>query len=69
MSVKLSGYEFNGITPFNFVTPMPLVLSDRVKDLEYIWFGGGHKEVKLRMDVQELIKLSQEPVYVTDVTY
>ena len=51
MSKQLSGYDFNAITPFNFNVEMPLIVSDRLVNLDYIWFGGGHKEVKLRMNV------------------
>lgn len=33
------------------VENMPLLISDKITNLEYIWFGGGHTDVKLRMDV------------------
>lgn len=46
---------------------MPLLLSDRILQLEYIWFGGGHTDVKLRMDVKEMCNLYPNKVYSADI--
>ncbi|CAD8173976.1 unnamed protein product [Paramecium pentaurelia] len=67
MSYQLSGYQFNAITPFNMVQNMPLLISDRILNLEYIWFGGGHTDVKLRMDIKEMCTLYPNKVYYTDI--
>ncbi|CAD8072967.1 unnamed protein product [Paramecium primaurelia] len=67
MSYQLSGYQFNAITPFNMVQNMPLLISDKILNLEYIWFGGGHTDVKLRMDIKEMCTLYPNKVYYTDI--
>jgi prolyl-tRNA editing enzyme YbaK/EbsC (Cys-tRNA(Pro) deacylase) len=58
-AVELSGYEFNGITPFLMKTSMPVILSDRIVDLSpaYLWFGGGELDLKLGVSVEEFIRV------------
>lgn len=69
VSNELSGYAFNAITPFNMTVTMPLLISDRITNLEYIWFGGGHVDVKLRMDVKEMINKYENRVFIANIAY
>lgn len=48
---------------------MPLVVSDSVAALPFIFFGGGHPIMKLRVNVQELIAKSENKVFVADIVY
>jgi len=36
---------------------IPVILSDRILELKpkYVWLGGGHKDVKLCIDVNEFV--------------
>lgn len=62
LSNELSGYDHNAITPFNLKVDMPVIVSDKIKQLEYIWFGGGHTDVKLRINTDEFKEFA-------DITY
>ena len=53
----LSGFEHNAVTPIGMATPVPLLLSDKIKALPeaQVWLGGGEVDLKLRLDVAELL--------------
>ena len=52
-AIDMTGYEFNGITPFMMKTDIPVILSKRITELEpaYLWFGGGRADLKLGISV------------------
>ena len=56
VSDKLSGFEHNAVTPIGMATPVPVVLSDKLKSLPdgQVWMGGGEVDLKLRFDVAQL---------------
>ena len=55
-SDALSGFAHNAVTPLGMTTPVPVLLSDKIKALPEgkLWLGGGEVDVKLRLDVAEL---------------
>ena len=68
-SEKLTGYKSGSVTPVGLKTPMPLILSHEIDQLQpsYFWMGGGEQLLKLGMSVQEF-KQAYAP-YVVDCTY
>jgi prolyl-tRNA editing enzyme YbaK/EbsC (Cys-tRNA(Pro) deacylase) len=38
---RITGYQFNSVTPFGLQEDVPIYLSSAVVDLGYIWMGGG----------------------------
>lgn len=54
---SLTGFGFNGVSPFGMKTPIPVIVSGAVASLEsgFVWLGGGAESVKLRINVKELI--------------
>ncbi|GIQ87588.1 hypothetical protein KIPB_009655 [Kipferlia bialata] len=57
-ALRLSGQEFNGITPVGLKSAMPLLLCKSVTRLSppYVWIGGADRDVKLGVPVEELIR-------------
>lgn len=62
-SDRLSGFKHNGVTPLGMLTNIPLIFDSSIFDLkpEVIWFGGGHVDVKLQVDLDE-IKEKMKPL-------
>lgn len=56
VSDQLSGYTHNAVTPIGMTTPVPLLLSHKLKNLPdgQMWLGGGEVDLKMRVDVAEL---------------
>ena len=57
-SDELSGFEHNAVTPIGMRTPVPMLLSDKIKMLPEgkVWLGGGEVDLKLRLDVAQLVE-------------
>ena len=57
VSDSLSGYAHNAVTPLGMAQPVPVLLSDKIKALPEgrLWLGGGEVDLKLRVDVAELV--------------
>ncbi|ETW01222.1 hypothetical protein H310_06811 [Aphanomyces invadans] len=55
-SAQLTGFEFNGVSPYGMTTPLPVVVSAPVLELPYIWLGGGAHNVKLKVAVSQCIE-------------
>ena len=55
VSDALSGFEHNAVTPVGMASPIPTLLSDRIKSLPEgaFWMGGGEVDLKLRVDVAQ----------------
>ena len=54
---RLSGYNFNAVTPFFMADEtLPVILDQQIADLkpQYLWMGGGRKSLKLGCSVDEL---------------
>mmetsp|Transcript_37288 Transcript_37288/g.81088 ORF Transcript_37288/g.81088 Transcript_37288/m.81088 type:complete len:290 (-) Transcript_37288:12-881(-) len=51
---KMTGFEHNAVTPLGL--DIPIVLSDKIAELPsgHFWLGGGHVDLKLRLDVKEV---------------
>ena len=59
VSEKLTGYGHNAVSPFGLVdSSIPIVLCKSILRLRpnFIWMGGGHKDLKLGMAVTEFVK-------------
>jgi prolyl-tRNA editing enzyme YbaK/EbsC (Cys-tRNA(Pro) deacylase) len=69
VSDALSGYQHNAVSPIGIATPLPVVLSHRIKDLvpDWFWIGAGEVDLKVGMRVSEFIAHYQP--LVLDCTY
>lgn len=69
ISEKLSGYESGAVTPVGLGTPMQLILSHKIDQLQpdFFWMGGGEQLLKLGLSVHDF-KQAYKP-YVVDCTY
>ncbi|XP_002985588.2 uncharacterized protein LOC9653783 [Selaginella moellendorffii] len=68
-SQRLSGYEHNAVTPIGMRTDIPVILSDAIANLkpDFFWLGGGDVDLKLGINTQEFIALTNP--FVIDCTY
>jgi hypothetical protein len=57
VSVELSGFGKNGVSPVGMKTPLPIILAESiVTDLDdFFWVGGGEVDLKLGMSVKEFV--------------
>ncbi|CAK4682822.1 hypothetical protein LEN26_003375 [Aphanomyces euteiches] len=55
-SAQLTGFEFNGVSPYGMATSIPVVVSQPILDLPYIWLGGGAHDVKLKVAVSQCVE-------------
>jgi prolyl-tRNA editing enzyme YbaK/EbsC (Cys-tRNA(Pro) deacylase) len=57
ISDSLSGYPHNAVTPLGMAHPVPVLLSHKLKSLPdaQLWLGGGEVDLKMRVDVTELM--------------
>ncbi|XP_059307934.1 uncharacterized protein LOC132059356 [Lycium ferocissimum] len=57
-SVKLTGYEHNGVTCVGMKTDIPVILDEEITKLnpDFFWLGGGEIDLKLGMRTSEFIK-------------
>jgi len=53
---RLSGFEFNAITPVGMRTRLPVAMSDRLCALSHFWLGGGRPDLKMRVATKEFIE-------------
>uniref|UniRef100_A0A7S2DTW2 YbaK/aminoacyl-tRNA synthetase-associated domain-containing protein n=1 Tax=Haptolina brevifila TaxID=156173 RepID=A0A7S2DTW2_9EUKA len=69
VSNKLSGFPHNAVTPFGMATPIPVLLSERIRALPEgrVWLGGGEVDLKLRLDVAELVAKFESPAGVAPI--
>lgn len=54
---RITGYEFNSVTPFGLKEQVPIILSSAIVPYSYFWMGGGHVHLKLGMSVSDFTKL------------
>lgn len=56
-SVKLTGYEHNGVTCIGMKTDIPVILDEAVVKLipDFFWLGGGEIDLKLGIKTSEFI--------------
>lgn len=59
--VQLTGYVPNAVTPLGILTPMPVVLDQRIHELETneFWLGGGEVSLKWQVLVPEFVQIFQ----------
>lgn len=73
-SYKLTGYEFNAITPFGTTNELPLILSRNIVrqqsegTFRYVWLGGGDPDLKLRLFVKQVQTKYKPAVFVVECT-
>lgn len=56
--LPLTGFTFNGITPFGCHISIPIIIAKSIMELSspsYIWLGGGEVDVKLRLFLHSLV--------------
>jgi prolyl-tRNA editing enzyme YbaK/EbsC (Cys-tRNA(Pro) deacylase) len=58
ISLQLSGFIHNAVTPLGMHTSMPVIVSEACAQLNpsFVWLGGGAVDVKLCITVADLIK-------------
>ncbi|XP_022881106.1 uncharacterized protein LOC111398439 isoform X2 [Olea europaea var. sylvestris] len=56
-SVKLTGYEHNGVTCIGMKTDIPVILDEAIVKLipDFFWLGGGELDLKLGIKTSEFI--------------
>ncbi|XP_009605230.1 uncharacterized protein LOC107826295 [Nicotiana tabacum] len=61
ISVKLTGYEHNGVTCVGMKTDIQVILDEAITKLnpDFFWLGGGEIDLKLGMRTSEFIKFVQ----------
>ena len=53
----ITGYSHNSVTPFGLLQQsIPILLTDAVVSLKYVWMGGGAVHVKLRVSVTDFMR-------------
>ncbi|KAK9785348.1 hypothetical protein WJX73_010804 [Symbiochloris irregularis] len=54
---QLTGYGHNAVTPIGMATPLPVLLSHRIANLQpdFFWMGGGEVDLKVGMRVSEFV--------------
>lgn len=54
----LTGFVYNAVTPVGMLTPIPIILSNRIAELEprFFWMGGGEVDLKLGMSVDDFVR-------------
>lgn len=61
-SAVLTDFGHNAVSPFGCATQLPVVVSAAAVELRettagrFLWLGGGHVDVKLRIPVSELLR-------------
>ena len=66
-SDELSGATHNAVTPIGMKTELPMVMSHLIADLDACWLGGGHVQIKARVELPELLKAFKPKV--AEITY
>lgn len=68
VSKQLTGFGYNAVVPFGGAVDVPIILSEKVRQLAagYFWMGGGHVDCKLRADCSEFVERFHP--FVADVT-
>jgi len=69
VSDELSGYSHNAVTPLGIKTPLPIILSHRIAELQpsFFFLGAGEVDLKVGMPSEEFIQ--QYKPFVADCTY
>ena len=57
-TMDLTGMLIGGVTPFGLPDDLPIYADAKLKGLDYVILGGGSRSSKLKMDPDELTKLS-----------
>ncbi|CAH0487760.1 unnamed protein product [Peronospora farinosa] len=59
MSEKLTGFGHNGVSTFGMKTPIPVIIAGNIAALKssFLWLGGGAEHVKLRISVQDMVRV------------
>ncbi|EPY23862.1 YbaK/aminoacyl-tRNA synthetase-associated domain-containing protein [Strigomonas culicis] len=60
-ALELTGFSHGAVVALGTRTPIPVILSDKVAQLApaYFWMGGGHVDCKLRVDVDEYVRVME----------
>ncbi|KAL1549012.1 hypothetical protein AAHA92_17169 [Salvia divinorum] len=60
-SIKLTGYEHNGVTCVGMKTDIPVILDEAIVKLnpDFFWLGGGEVDLKLGIRTTEFINYSK----------
>ena len=68
-SERLTGFTHGAVTPVGLATDIPIIISDKITQLEpaELWVGGGEVDLKMGCSVADFLKASQ--AYVLDCTY
>jgi prolyl-tRNA editing enzyme YbaK/EbsC (Cys-tRNA(Pro) deacylase) len=55
-NTRITGYQHNSVTPFGLLQDVPIILSEDVMPLRFIWMGGGALDLKLGCSTTEFIR-------------
>lgn len=56
-STELTGFGHNAVTPVGMRSPLPIIMSHHIQNLQpgYFWMGGGEVDLKLGLPTAEFI--------------
>eukprot|EP00455_Lapot_gusevi_P006926 TRINITY_DN12984_c0_g1_i1.p1 TRINITY_DN12984_c0_g1~~TRINITY_DN12984_c0_g1_i1.p1 ORF type:complete len:269 (-),score=48.61 TRINITY_DN12984_c0_g1_i1:536-1294(-) len=54
VSFRLSGFGHNAVTPLGANASLPMIVSHHIRQLPFIWLGGGEVDVKWKVSIQDL---------------
>jgi hypothetical protein len=55
VSAELSGFGHNAVSPLGILSKIPIVLTHEALQLEYMWLGGGHVDLKMKVKVKDFV--------------
>jgi len=47
-------------------TKMPLIMSESINNNHFFWLGGGHRDLKIRVSVDEFKAKWDQPLFILD---
>ena len=50
---NVTGYETGGVTPFALASPIPVIITQKMAQLNVVFLGAGHVDWKLSISMQE----------------
>eukprot|EP00397_Hematodinium_sp_SG-2012_P065448 GEMP01095229.1.p1 GENE.GEMP01095229.1~~GEMP01095229.1.p1 ORF type:complete len:197 (+),score=44.49 GEMP01095229.1:124-714(+) len=65
-SDELTGFTHNSVSIVGLKIPLQMIVSDQVVAQSQFWLGGGHADVKLRLDARQFL-VKMQP-FVADIT-
>eukprot|EP00769_Ergobibamus_cyprinoides_P004536 gnl/Ergobibamus_cyprinoides/727.p3 GENE.gnl/Ergobibamus_cyprinoides/727~~gnl/Ergobibamus_cyprinoides/727.p3 ORF type:complete len:213 (+),score=69.59 gnl/Ergobibamus_cyprinoides/727:820-1458(+) len=67
-NAALTGYEHGAVTPIGIPADrIPILVAKPIAEMDHVWIGGGHPDVKLRINVKEFLAAYADRVIIADL--